>query len=741
MTNVKDFGAIGNGIADDTIAIRNALNACPEGGTVYFEPGKTYISNPLVSKNASVIDLQGSTLRRKSPFSSSGGGTLLDLNVKSNINYSNLNIQVLKNENKFTAPNINAQIGDLVLFNSIEIHTLSDSGNYTHGQYSVITNIDNNTYYLSTPFYDNYTVNSITISKVNPSISIINGILDGSQTPNESISNTVLRIIGVNISVKNIIFKGSYYSGTLMSVGGENAIIENCHFNTCRGKKYGYGTNLIGNNLTVQNSIYTDCKHAFTSAARKTVAIKLTLRDSIFFESDIDPAGSNFTGTIDYHSGVAGVCVIDNVEVYSFRRFLQTRSKMAEYKIYNSKFTIMRNTTNIDSCITGGEVDLANLSFYNCKFNLTDNCSLFRTNADAFSSEINNIILDSCTINKGSILKGQMPIKNSVIRNCEINQNECIVTTWVPSGNKQIENFKFHNNNFVGIKLFQFMIRQNLSTIGLYITNNVIKRSNNNEEESFITIRSTSEVTKAFFDDINISNNSFIYDNNDNTIEKTIFINNLQIDSFTIANNTIKRKNNNADIIYLNNTSISNGSLIGNNLSSGKITFTAHNNLNNTLSDFIVIGNNGSSYNFIAENGSTINKINYKFFFENNNFKVINDNSLDNTNNYIIESGANENGEFICFADGTQICRRSVSIDSTITTVTSINFKFPKPFIGEYSGSFSGGNRTGTPFVKALAQALGIRVRNQEWQILNLGTEPTSGVWPINLIAIGRWKN
>lgn len=40
--NVLDFGAVGNGIVDDTAAITRALAACPAGGTVLFPAGRTF---------------------------------------------------------------------------------------------------------------------------------------------------------------------------------------------------------------------------------------------------------------------------------------------------------------------------------------------------------------------------------------------------------------------------------------------------------------------------------------------------------------------------------------------------------------------------------------------------------------------------------------------------------------------------------------------------------------------------
>lgn len=36
VLNVKDFGAVGDGVADDTVAVKATISACPAGGTVFF---------------------------------------------------------------------------------------------------------------------------------------------------------------------------------------------------------------------------------------------------------------------------------------------------------------------------------------------------------------------------------------------------------------------------------------------------------------------------------------------------------------------------------------------------------------------------------------------------------------------------------------------------------------------------------------------------------------------------------
>ena len=59
VVSVKDFGAVGDGVADDTVAIQNALAATPSGGTLWF-PAGTYLGWLIVRKNNITIKGDGS---------------------------------------------------------------------------------------------------------------------------------------------------------------------------------------------------------------------------------------------------------------------------------------------------------------------------------------------------------------------------------------------------------------------------------------------------------------------------------------------------------------------------------------------------------------------------------------------------------------------------------------------------------------------------------------------------------
>ncbi|MCD7774672.1 MAG: glycoside hydrolase family 28 protein, partial [Clostridiales bacterium] len=64
--SVSDFGAVGNGSADDSQAIQAAVNACSEngGGKVVLESGKTYYSSSVeLKKNVELHIMKGAVLK------------------------------------------------------------------------------------------------------------------------------------------------------------------------------------------------------------------------------------------------------------------------------------------------------------------------------------------------------------------------------------------------------------------------------------------------------------------------------------------------------------------------------------------------------------------------------------------------------------------------------------------------------------------------------------------------------
>jgi polygalacturonase len=49
--DARSFGAAGNGISNDTAPVQNAINACPNGGTVTFSAGNYLVSGLFLKSN------------------------------------------------------------------------------------------------------------------------------------------------------------------------------------------------------------------------------------------------------------------------------------------------------------------------------------------------------------------------------------------------------------------------------------------------------------------------------------------------------------------------------------------------------------------------------------------------------------------------------------------------------------------------------------------------------------------
>ncbi len=74
--NITSYGAVGDGVATNTTAIQNAINAAFKagGGTVEF-PAGTYLSGPLNFSNSINLQLDSGAILRMLPYGSYPGGT------------------------------------------------------------------------------------------------------------------------------------------------------------------------------------------------------------------------------------------------------------------------------------------------------------------------------------------------------------------------------------------------------------------------------------------------------------------------------------------------------------------------------------------------------------------------------------------------------------------------------------------------------------------------------------------
>lgn len=103
VVNVKDFGAIGDGVTDDSSAIVSALAAVASGGTVYFPAGTYYISSNI-NINQSNLTIEGNGIAKITHDTTASFDGLLRLNG------DRITIRGMKIENTYTAGTV-LQIG------------------------------------------------------------------------------------------------------------------------------------------------------------------------------------------------------------------------------------------------------------------------------------------------------------------------------------------------------------------------------------------------------------------------------------------------------------------------------------------------------------------------------------------------------------------------------------------------------------------------------------------------------
>lgn len=119
-------------------------------------------------------------------------------------------------------------------------------------------------------------------------------------------------------------------------------------------------------------------------------------------------------------------------------------------------------------------------------------------------------------------------------------------------------------------------------------------------------------------------------------------------------------------------------------------------------------------------------------FWSETNFDI-----LDN----VIESGSNENGNWVKFADGTQICSGTIEVDLSVWRFTAGYKQYPQPFVGGVAISYA---RHSPPVdYQAQMKALGSLVPNNNQTAVMFGVgEPTTqqNIFTLTYTAIGRWK-
>lgn len=274
--NLKDFGAVGDGITDDTAAIQAALNAST-GKTLYFPAGTYRCSDQLVGQTqthlwasgGAVLDFSG----RSSPYNNANFSLVEFRGTAGAVDPLVADATVGTNAVQVANSGI-YQVGDLIEISMNAEGSFSDSSiGVKSGQLNQIHAISGNNLILDTAIFDTLTVaNGARIRKITPVENIlIEGLtFKGVGRPPSAAGDQGLGIyFGKNVTIKNCTFENldlracTVYSCYHFAIDNNYVITEALGANTNVSYGIVYSTSMYG---IISNNRVINFRHGIVSS-------------------------------------------------------------------------------------------------------------------------------------------------------------------------------------------------------------------------------------------------------------------------------------------------------------------------------------------------------------------------------------------------------------------------------------------------------------------------------------------
>ena len=563
------YGAVGDGITDDTIALQQAFSS---GKNVSFPYNKTYvITDRLTATDLDTIYGNGSTLKyTKTPTT---GLTILTIG-KSKGTISNLSVSVSEGDTTITIPGISAFIsqGDLLSLRSSTLRVPASESNYLFGQRCIVRSISGDTITLYEPIYESFVVTSCNIHSGKNHYEINNLSLDMTSVGNTSVLVEGISITGVGMKVTNCNILGSSYCSAGLVLQGYNANITNNVISgflnangVASGGRTGYGIYIDCNNTLIENNTLSANKHQVTCASRQFV-----MKGLVVIGNNASSYGiSTSEAVFDLHANVLGVPLFGYNTIHASRSTFGIRNGGAKM-IGNSIYSYRPSDTTPALVGLDEYQNVYYIEFSGNKLNCGTNIRMFNFGE---LNTINNLIIDSNVGTIGSVIDQSMNVSKI---------NDLTVT----------------NNNLTGLyKIINANKRSSASTQTMFselnrcnISNNYFNCSNDNLVDYVLNIwthANNDTTSKLIISDLKIKNNNII------SKDTPIIFDFVKLTGITdISNNTLTHDVSSGTVtpptqtsIAFNNSSVD--SLVSHtNKISGRLRFTINQTQTSTSTNY-----------------------------------------------------------------------------------------------------------------------------------------------------------
>jgi parallel beta-helix repeat protein len=255
--NVKDRGAIGNGVTDDTAAFQLAITSALATNTPIYVPSGTYvISTPLVAAGALKIFGDGASSILNC---SSLAGATSALTIEGSLSATTTTMTAFPALNARTisvGSSAGFAYGDMIQITSTQPFSTQDP-TYLKGELGFVQSVGSGTITLNAGLKDTYTSGTVTVRKINaienPIVADLKMIGAGAATGNYGVVvNYAKHPVCQNVHL--IDFEDQAFAYSFCDSGS----IANCKVENCSGIINGVGY-AFGLDLLTQFSHVTDC--------------------------------------------------------------------------------------------------------------------------------------------------------------------------------------------------------------------------------------------------------------------------------------------------------------------------------------------------------------------------------------------------------------------------------------------------------------------------------------------------